>query len=165
MNNSLVNNHHYTKFIDVFSDEDTDEDTVDFPHTLFEEIANSVNLQGLIRELIDTTFDNDISKLDNQDTITYLHKEIFNICLYFVDSTKNYFRNMENCCLNINRISPEFYTVSFHLDERITTIINNAISNKDDNINFDEIKNDIYNMCIDFSESMIECEKDIFQLL
>ena len=162
MSNRLENNLHYTEYID---DVLSDDDTVDFPHTLFEEIANTVNLQRLIKELIDTTFDNDISKLDNQDTITYLHKEIFNICLYFVDRTKNYFRNMENCCLNIDRISPEFYTVSFHLDERITTIINNAISNKDDNINFDEMKNDIYNMCIEFSETMIECEKDIFQLL
>jgi hypothetical protein len=162
MSNRLENNHHYTEYID---DVLSDDDTVDFPHTLFEEIANTVNLQRLIKELIDRTFDNDISKLDNQDTITYIHKEIFNICLYFVDSTKNYFRNMENCCLNIDRISPEFYTVSFHLDERITSIINNTISNKDDNINFDEMKNDIYNMCIDFSESMIECEKDIFQLL
>jgi|LakMenEpi03Aug12_release.lakeMendotaPanAssembly.Ray.scaffolds.fasta_scaffold268551_1 hypothetical protein len=127
---------------------------------VFEEIANGSQLERRIREIVDFAANNNISNIELAD-LDNVFQQIHNICMFFVDSAFNYFRNIEQIELHIDNINIEFHSYNFNLHEKIGIIIDNACNNNiRNNITFDRMEHDIYNLCIEFGDSIISTEQD-----
>jgi hypothetical protein len=155
--------HHIVALPDVMIDDDNLQDNALLNRfEVLEEIAIGTQLQRRIREIADFASNNNISnfELGGHDVIDNVHEQIYNICMFFLNSTLNYFRNREQNSLNINNINIQFHTNLFNLHDRITIVIDNAANNNiRDNRTFDRLEHNIHNLCIEFSESILDTER------
>lgn len=137
-------------------DEDVIEeaDLIDNIDTILQEIVNGTQLNTSITDIVSNASNNNISNMEVQERLSFI-EEIHNLCIDFRNSLFNYLTHFYNIDY-INLEDLEDYSDMFHMNQKITEIVERAAANNiRNNMTFNRMENDINDICLGYSHYII----------
>jgi hypothetical protein len=124
------------------------------------EIVNGSQLNTSITEIVNNASNNNISNMEVQERLRFIER-IHNLCNDFCNSTFNYlthFRHLYNIDYidYYTQVNLYNYSILYNMNEQITQIVERAAANNiRNNMTFDRMENDIYDVCLDYCHYII----------
>jgi hypothetical protein len=134
-------------------------DLIENIDTVLEEIVNGTQLNTSITDIVSNASNNNISNMDIEERHIYID-QIHNLCIEFCNSTFNYLTNFRHVYdidyIDYNNVNLYYYSSLYNINEKIAEIVENAaINDIHNNMTFYRMENDIYDVCLGYTDHII----------
>ena len=146
-------------FIEVNDNIIIEADLIENIETVLQEIVIGTQLNISITDIVSNASNNNISNMEVHERLRYIER-IYTLCIDFCNATFNYltsFRYLFNInYIDYNNVNLGYYSDMFHMNEKITEIVERAAANNiRNNMTFYRMENDIHDVCLEHSNYVI----------